>query len=213
MHNCIVVVASGGYLFLSSHFHNCTLCGGGYLFTMNIVNVVGTSTVSTRLDLSQISNRLTATEYRPKRFTALVWRSKKPRGTVLLYPTGSMVTLGCKSSHECETVSKKLARKIKKLGYCCKFGNFRTVLCVGSFAMGHGLDLEKLQRANKKNCSYEPELFTGLYYRLETPSLTCVCFSTGKCYLTGAKCEEQLLLGYSLMHPILAEFKIHKRNQ
>ena len=43
---------------------------------------------------------------------------------------------------------------------------------------------------NKKMCRYDPELFPGLIFRMDTPKVVLLIFASGKIVLTGAKERE-----------------------
>lgn len=48
------------------------------------------------------------------------------------------------------------------------------------------IDLEKIANCHIQYCSYEPEVFPGLIYRLLEPKLVILIFVSGKIVLTGA---------------------------
>lgn len=49
------------------------------------------------------------------------------------------------------------------------------------------IDLEKISEQHIDYCSYEPEVFPGLIYRLMEPKLVILIFVSGKIIITGAK--------------------------
>ena len=66
---------------------------------LRIENVVGTMYIKTKksLQLKAIASKCSNSEYNPKRFNALIWRSKKPKATFLIFSNGKCIVVGCKS--------------------------------------------------------------------------------------------------------------------
>ena len=56
-------------------------------------------------------------------------------------------------------------------------------------------------------CTYEPELFPGLVYRLPEPKCVLLIFVSGKIVLTGAKTEEAMTLAFQKVFPVLLQFR------
>jgi len=57
---------------------------------------------------------------------------------------------------------------------------------------------------NKKMCRYDPELFPGLIFRMDTPKVVLLIFASGKIVLTGAKEREQIYDAYKKILPLLS---------
>jgi transcription initiation factor TFIID TATA-box-binding protein len=53
--------------------------------------------------------------------------------------------------------------------------------------VGFQIKLESLRRAAENMCTYEPEMFPGLIFRMKEPKVVLLIFSSGKIVLTGAK--------------------------
>ena len=75
---------------------------------------------------------------------------------------------------------------------------------VGSTNVGFKIRLESLRAAADHHCSYDPEIFAGLHFRMQTPKLTLVIFSSGKVVLMGAKRREHLDLAIKSILPLLS---------
>ena len=56
---------------------------------------------------------------------------------------------------------------------------------------------------NKKMCRYDPELFPGLIFRMDTPKVVLLISASGKIVLTGAKEREQIYDAYKKILPLL----------
>ena len=64
---------------------------------------------------------------------------------------------------------------------------------VASGSLSGPVDLEELcKRARTGRLMYEPEQFPGVIYRMESPRVVFLIFSTGKIVCVGAKKEEDV---------------------
>lgn len=68
--------------------------------SMEIQNVVASSSLGQELDLNQIESRLKGAEYNPQQFPGLVYRIKEPKTATLLFRSGKIVCTGGKSKDE-----------------------------------------------------------------------------------------------------------------
>lgn len=168
-----------------------------------IVNVVSTFQLNTKLDLRKIVQKARNAEYNPKRFAGAIMRISNPKSTALIFQTGKIVCTGTKSIDESKIASKKFAKIIKKIGYPIRYSNFNVQNIVGSCDVRFSITLRTLFDSNSEFCQYEPEVFPGLVYRMASPKVTLLVFSTGKVVLTGAKDEESLNYAYRNIYKIL----------
>eukprot|EP00475_Leptophrys_vorax_P032060 TRINITY_DN4907_c0_g1_i4.p1 TRINITY_DN4907_c0_g1~~TRINITY_DN4907_c0_g1_i4.p1 ORF type:complete len:255 (-),score=23.56 TRINITY_DN4907_c0_g1_i4:297-1061(-) len=151
-------------------------------------NIVSTVNMDCRLDLKTIALRARNAEYNPKRFAAVIIRIREPKTTALVFASGKMVCTGAKSEEQSRLAARKYARIIQKLGFDqVKFKDFKIQNIVGSCDVRFPIKLEGLQIAHQQFCSYEPELFPGLIYRMKQPKIVLLIFVSGKIVLTGAK--------------------------
>lgn len=65
---------------------------------------------------------------------------------------------------------------------------------VGSADVDFKIQLEALALKHATYCSYEPELFPGLIYRIIQPKIVLLIFNSGKVVLTGRKSSETIVL-------------------
>ena len=56
-------------------------------------------------------------------------------------------------------------------------------------------------------CSYEPELFPGLVYRMYNPKIVLLIFVSGRIIITGAKAKGDMDAALEKLHPILLEYR------
>eukprot|EP00903_Cladosiphon_okamuranus_P017736 g16328.t2 len=173
------------------------------------------------IDLKTVVMRARNAEYNPKRFSACIIRlinKHEPKATALVFKTGKVVVTGSKSNASVDYACKTFARILGKLdngsgGPAPKI-NFdlekdRTVQnMVATTDVGFPIRLEGLVASDQASfCNYEPELFPGLIYRLQTPRICVLIFVSGKVVLTGAKSVEQLEAGFKAVYPLLLRFK------
>ncbi|XP_002160884.2 uncharacterized protein LOC100209233 isoform X1 [Hydra vulgaris] len=170
-------------------------------------NIVSTVNLSCKLDLKKIALHARNAEYNPKRFAAVIMRIREPRTTALIFSSGKMVCTGAKSEEQSRLAARKYARVIQKLGFPAKFVDFKIQNIVGSCDVKFPIRLEGLVLAHSQFCSYEPELFPGLIYRMVKPRIVLLIFVSGKVVLTGAKVRSEIYEAFESIYPILRGFR------
>ncbi len=114
-------------------------------------------------------------------------RLKVPKTTALVFASGKMVCTGAKNEESSKIASRKFARIIQKLGNPVSFTQFKIQNVVGSCDIGFPIDLEHIGQKYSEFCSYEPEVFPGLIFRMLEPKLVFLIFVSGKIVVTGAR--------------------------
>ena len=180
---------------------------GGSEITPVIQNVVSTVNLGCKLDLKSIALRARNSEYNPKRFAAVIMRIRDPKTTALIFASGKMVVTGAKSEQASKLASQKFGRIISKLGFPTKFEEFKVQNIVSSCDAKFNIRLEGLSFEHSNFCSYEPELFPGLIYRMVNPKIVLLIFVSGKIVLTGAKKREDIYQAFENIYPVLTQFK------
>jgi len=170
-------------------------------------NIVCTVNLDCKLDLKKIALHARNAEYNPKRFAAVIMRIREPRTTALIFSSGKMVCTGAKSEELSKISARKYGRIIQKLGFEVKFKDFKIQNMVGSCDVGFPIRLEGLVLAQGQFCSYEPELFPGLIYRMVKPKIVLLVFVSGKVVLTGAKERSEIEEAFDAISPILRGFR------
>lgn len=170
-------------------------------------NIVSTVNLGCKLDLKNIALHARNAEYNPKRFAAVIMRIREPKTTALIFASGKMVCTGAKSEEASRLAARKYARIIQKLGFAAKFLDFKIQNIVGSCDVRFPIRLEGLAFAHNHYCSYEPELFPGLIYRMVQPKIVLLIFVSGKIVLTGAKVREEIYEAFENIYPVLTEYK------
>jgi len=176
--------------------------------TPNIQNVVCTVNLGVQLDLKRIALKARNAEYNPRRFAAVIMRIRDPKTTALIFSSGKMVITGAKSEEAARTSCRKYTRIIQRLGYgYAKFLEFKIQNIVASCDIHFPVRLESLAHAHNQFCSYEPELFPGLIYRMITPKVVLLVFVSGKLVLTGAKKRNDIYQAFNNIYAVLCLFK------
>lgn len=101
---------------------------------------------------------------------------REPKTTALVFASGKMVVTGAKSEADAKLAARKYARVIQKLGFDAKFTDFKVQNIVGSCDVRFPIRLERLCMAHGTFCSYEPEIFPGLIYRMLDPKVVLLIF-------------------------------------
>mmetsp|Transcript_53098 Transcript_53098/g.108249 ORF Transcript_53098/g.108249 Transcript_53098/m.108249 type:complete len:210 (+) Transcript_53098:278-907(+) len=175
--------------------------------TPALQNIVATVNLSCPLELKRIALQARNAEYNPKRFAAVIMRIREPKTTALIFASGKMVCTGAKSEEQAKLASRKYARIIQKLGFSAKFTEFKIQNIVGSCDVKFPIRLEKLCTEHFRFCSYEPELFPGLIYRMLDPKVVLLIFVSGKIVLTGAKDKRDIYEAFNNIFQTLTQFK------
>lgn len=170
-------------------------------------NVVATVNLNCKLDLRSIALRARNAEYNPKRFAAVIMRIRDPKTTALIFASGKMVVTGAKSEKASRMASQRYAKIINKLGFNAQFTEFKIQNIVSSCDLKFCIKLEGLAYAHSNFCSYEPELFPGLIYRMVKPKIVLLIFVSGKIVLTGAKVREDIYEAFDNIYPVLTQYR------
>lgn len=126
---------------------------------------------------------------------------------VVVYAAGKMVCTGAKSESDSRLGARKFTRALQKLGFeDAKFQDFKVQNIVASCDVLFPIRLEGLHYRHGLFCSYEPELFPGLIYRMKKPRVVLLIFASGKVVLTGATDREQIYQAFETIYPALNEY-------
>eukprot|EP00007_Cunea_sp_BSH-02190019_P003976 CAMPEP_0174243726 /NCGR_PEP_ID=MMETSP0417-20130205/32616_1 /TAXON_ID=242541 /ORGANISM="Mayorella sp, Strain BSH-02190019" /LENGTH=275 /DNA_ID=CAMNT_0015323295 /DNA_START=83 /DNA_END=907 /DNA_ORIENTATION=+ len=170
-------------------------------------NVVARVDLKAPLNLKTIALNVRNAEYNPLRFPAVIIRIHEPRATALAFSNGKMVVVGARSVQLAKQGARKFARIIHKLGFPVRFSGFEVLNIVADCRLNFPIGLERLAAAHPQFCSYEPELFSGLTFRLIRPKVSLVVFVTGSVKLLGARSREDLYRAFDVAYPVLLEFR------
>ncbi len=174
---------------------------------VKIENIVATVSLSQQLDLFAIEKNIPSVEYNPEQFPGLVYRLEEPRVTALIFKSGKMVVTGAKSTDQLIEAVKKIIRNLKKQGIQI-YGRPKVQIqnIVASASLGICVDLERAALL-LPNSMYEPEQFPGLIYRMDSPKVVLLVFSSGKMVITGAKIEKDVYAAVEQIKNHLAKIR------
>ncbi len=156
-------------------------------FNIKIENIVASASLGVKIPLEKIVEHLEGTEYEPEQFPGLVYRLKDPKAAALIFSSGKIVCTGARSVKDVKKVVKKVVEMIKtaKIGepkaYSIQIENI-----VASAKLEAKLNLDKIA-FQLVNSEYEPEQFPGLVYRMKSPKVAFLLFSSGKVVCTGVR--------------------------
>lgn len=102
---------------------------------------------------------------------------RNPHATALIFSSGKMVITGGRSEQDAWKAARRFARIVQKLGYDgVRFTDFTVQNMVGKCDVKFPIRLEGLAAAHQLFCTYEPELFPGLVYRMVEPKVVLLVF-------------------------------------
>ncbi|CAK4331009.1 unnamed protein product [Aphanomyces euteiches] len=154
---------------------------------LHVKNIVGTIDVQTPLDLKTIALHARNAEYNPRKFSAVIMRLRDPKTTALMFSSGKVVITGASTEANCRLAARKYCKVLQKLNFPAKFHLFKVCNMMGTSDLRFPIRLEGLLNDHSRFCTYEPELFAGLIFKLVDPKLTFLIFVSGKLVICGAK--------------------------
>ena len=175
-----------------------------------IHNIVCGVNLNCRIDLKTVALYARNAAFAPKRFQAVILRRLEPRATALVFASGKMQILACKTIADAKLSARKFARMIQKLGFNVKWSDFNVQNIVANADMRCTIRLEGLHKKHYLYSTYEPEIFPGLIYRIDQPGLklSVLVFAKGKVVLLGAKQEDHLMQALKWIYPVVKEFPV-----
>lgn len=170
---------------------------------LSITNTTCTFQVEGKLKFSDIHHLCQAKSTKgDRKFKQLVLRVKSPKATALIYESGKIVVLGCKSYEQIDKAVEQICLLIRKSL------KGRPVICnaVGSCHIDKiRMDLSSLEKYFRQYYGsngiprgsaalYTPETFPGLRLNpsKEDKSPTILLFQSGKAVITGCKTIEEV---------------------
>lgn len=169
-----------------------------------IANVCAGASLGVRLDLKALALRARNTAYNPRRFNALFMRLRSPQVTASLFVTGKLNVSGARTEGEARLAIRKLAKKVKKMGYPEARKSSTVIHCmIAMFQVPFQIRLERVAAAHCLFCSYEPELFPALIYKMMSPKVTLMIYINGKVNIMGVKHRSDAVDAFRKIYPVL----------
>mmetsp|Transcript_22571 Transcript_22571/g.25396 ORF Transcript_22571/g.25396 Transcript_22571/m.25396 type:complete len:252 (-) Transcript_22571:1205-1960(-) len=173
-----------------------------------IKNVVASARLNCPIDLKLVALKARNAEYNPKRFPAVIMRLRDPKTTALIYASGKMICMGAKTVDNAKLAMRKFAKILKHLNFDIKFTDFKVVNLLASVDVKFPVRLEGfLNSKHKMFCTYEPELFPALIYRVVNPKCVALIFACGRVILTGARTIDDINCAFNDLYTVIHEFK------
>jgi TATA-box binding protein (TBP) (component of TFIID and TFIIIB) len=134
---------------------------------------------------------------------------REPKVTGLIFGNGKVVVIGARSEADGHLAGRMFVRLMAKLGFKVVFKNFKLNNLVGVADTAFPLRLERLadSKEHKKYLNYEPEIFAGLTYKMESPKCSVLVFVTGKVVITGSKSRQAMYEAFEKIYNILWKYR------
>ncbi|MEL9999174.1 MAG: TATA-box-binding protein [Thermoplasmata archaeon] len=162
---------------------------------VTIENIVASTTIADKLDLSRIAIALDGSEYEPDQFPGLIYRLHEPKTAVLIFRSGKVNCTGAKDISAVNLTIDTILQKLRKAGISV-YDKPEIIVqnIVAVYDLGVELNLTDIAMSlGLENVEYEPEQFPGLVYRVEDPKVVLLLFGSGKVVCTGAKRKEEII--------------------
>ena len=156
-------------------------------------NYVFTTSLCCKFDLRELTMKACNMEYNPRKFSAIIYKDKKFRTTILIFSTGYLVITGVKKPQVALQSVKNLVKLVKNIGYKPILQDLMVRNITASYTLPYQINLDKFCEKHKNVCSYEMELFSGCFYRSQLENkVVVILFKSGKVIITGAKKDDQI---------------------
>ncbi len=141
------------------------------------------------IDLTDASSVLDGSEYDPDKFPGLVFRTRSPKTSLLLFSSGKVVCTGGKTLDDAKKGVNGLKSQLNGGGIDTS-DEVEVVVqnIVASYGLGQDLNLNSIAiTLGLERVEYEPEQFPGLVYRPRDCDVVLLLFGSGNMVCTGAK--------------------------
>jgi len=163
---------------------------------IEVVNIVASASVGSKLDLEKIAAQVEDVDYDPKRFPGAICRIKEPKTAMLLFASGKIVCTGARRLEDVRSVIEMIMKKLEAIGGKVDTSpeiTVQNIVATCDLKIDQQLKLSQVAISlGLENIEYEPEQFPGLVYRVAEPKAVALLFSTGKMVCTGAKRMEDI---------------------
>lgn len=172
-----------------------------------INNVVCSFSVRCHLNLRQIALTGSHVEYRREN-GMLTMKIRKPYTTASMWSSGKVTCTGATSEEMSHVAARRFARRLQKLGFKCRFTNYRVVNVLGTCSMPFAIKITLFSEKHRE-AEYEPELHPGVTYKLKNPKATLKIFSTGSITVTAPSVLD-VQRAIEAIYPLVYEFRKEK---
>ncbi|KAF1317090.1 Tata-box-binding protein, partial [Globisporangium splendens] len=170
----------------------------------SLMNFVCSANLGMRFDLTNLFTKShKKAELVPKK-NCIVMKLGGPRATAMLFANGKLVCTGAETEDAIKAAARKFTQIIQKMDYPgVNLIDFKIQNVVGTCELGFRVLVEELSFAHHDYCTYEPELYPALIYRLEKPKVKILVFVSGKVVFTSSKDPRELHAAFDAILPVL----------
>ena len=140
-----------------------------------------------RQSLLDVFKQLGFGKYRPKTYSALTQRFINPKATMIIFSTGNITNMGCKTFFGAMRVLLNVKKKLQLDIINIKLTN---IVINFSFKDLGPIDLDKFYEENRGVCTYDPRIFPCLTYGIPDTKIKANIFDSGNVVITGCKNRE-----------------------
>lgn len=176
---------------------------------IEIQNVVTSCDLGCNIDLEALNEDLPNSQYSASQFPGLIYRSKNPKATILIFRSGKVVCTGAESVPDTENAFEELTTEFDELGLQYDDPTIDVQNIVASSDLGEKLNLNAIAIGlGLENTEYEPEQFPGLIYRNEELDTVTLLFGSGKIVVTGGTTNESVIKGTEMIRKELESLSL-----
>lgn len=160
-----------------------------------VTNMTVTATLSRKIEVAKLDlPTCKSNKFFPH---AVLYRNCSIKGTCIIFATGKVVCVGCKSLPNAKGLLKCLSEYLTNMNVEHNLCNIQVRSIAGTCHLGWTVNLyetQKLIKALKYNTFLEPELFCGLVVKItqNQTKISIILFESGRILITGAKVESDL---------------------
>ncbi len=156
---------------------------------IQVENIVVSFSVSSSLDLPQLSEVIPDAQYDPTDVPALILQFSDPRSMAALSSTGNVVVTGPKNMDQVHEVVKMVKNRLSVVGAeLYDTPDIRVQNVTVSTDLRQKIKLRNLAKS-LQNTEYQPRVFPGLIYRVDDPNTVILLFDSGKIVCNGVTLE------------------------
>lgn len=157
---------------------------------VKIVNVVATAILDATIDPKELSRSSTNVAYNAEKYHCAYFRTSKMHGTVSIFPSGKMISIGARSEKNAKRNLIYVAKELEKKGFGkLKENSTKIQNIVLTVDIEKEIYLESLV-TSLRGAIYEPHEFPGLI--TSHKGITYLIFHSGKIVCVGLKTTAQV---------------------
>lgn len=174
-----------------------------------VSNVVVKAHLGTRLDLRKVALGVPNAEYDPRKYPAVVVRSRKYKATLLVFASGAVMCTGTTDVEAAAKALEGLAAIVRRRADAPSAGlhKMEVVNMVGAADFGFELRLQTLAEKHPLPISYDQERTPFLNYRIPDMHVSARLTMGGNVAIVGARSRREIEIALLRMRAFLREFR------